>query len=552
MGNSNENDSLREYGWHLDAPELLGILRDGVIIADAADNVVVGWNPAAEQIFGYPSEEAIGMSISKLAPERLRSRHQAGLARYAATGSGYFLEHHDPLELPAVTKSGEEIIVEFQLTPIRDRPNGRLYAAAIVRDVTERVRQAETQRQLQEATASHQRLEAIGELATGVAHDFSNLLMVIMNQIDLVVEGDALRPADRKSLKAVLEAVERGTSLSRQLLAFARKSIVSPSAVSLNDAIMAAARFMELTLGSEIHLRLELSEDIPRTMMDPGQVDQLLMNLALNARDAMPTGGTLTIGTDVRALPAQATSVEQTQLPSGSYVRVWVADTGVGMDEETRQRIFEPFFTTKTRERGTGMGLAMVYGAVNQAGGHIYCTSAPGRGTRFEILLPAAAVTSEASEQITDAVSVPLRSGNILLVDDDPALVNVVTQVLVRAGHRVSSASSAAEALHLAEEQGPFELLVSDVVMPGMNGVELAGRLKSSGMVGGVLLMSGYPEGALPVDAGPTEDQMILLQKPFPREHLLKHVADLLSKRNEAQEAVTAEAPAAEVDWRHR
>ena len=517
------------FDWRLEAADLLAVLRDGVIIADAAENRIVGWNPAAEQIFGYPLEEATGMSISVLVPERLRARHEAGLARYAATGTGHFLDNHDPLELPALTKSGEEIVVEFQLTPMRESRDGRLYAAAIVRDVTGRVREAESQRKLQESAAASQRLEAVGQLATGVAHDFSNLLMVIMGSIELALVSGELEPDQKESLEAVMRAAERGSSLSRQLLAFSRKSIVSPSAVSLNEALANAAQLLEVMLGSTINLDLQLGDDLPRTMIDAAHVDQILTNFALNAKDAMPAGGTLTIATDVLHLPDQSAEVLENELPNGVYVRVRVTDTGVGMTETTRQRVFEPFFTTKTRERGTGMGLAMVYGIVSQAGGYISCISAPERGTTFEILLPAASVVADPYQE-EEVAPVVTKAANILLVDDDPALVDVVTKILERGGHQIISTTSPIEAIRLADEHGPFDLIVTDVVMPMMNGVELARELLASNSISTVLLVSGYPEGALPTDVELGAGEMRLLQKPFTGDQLLQYVAELTSR----------------------
>lgn len=519
--------------WKLEAVELLDMLRDGVIVVEAAENRIVGWNPAAEKIFGYRPEEAIGMSVSELAPDRLRARHEAGISRYAATGTGHFVENHDPLELPAVTKSGEEIFVEFQLSPIGHSPDGRPYAAAIVRDVTDRIAEQEAQKQLQEIAASSQRLEAVGGLATGVAHDFNNLLAVIATRIDAVLATGGLDAEQTKALEAVVGATERGASLSRQLLAFASKSIVTPSELSLNDALANAAHFLELTLGPGIRLDLQLGEDLPRTMMDPAQVDQVLAHFALNAKDAMPDGGTLTISTDVVTFPAQLAKLHEREVAPGLYVRVGIEDTGIGMDEPTRSRIFEPFFTTKPRGRGTGMGLAMIYGIVTQAGGYIHCESSPGRGAVFEILLPAASIARDHYMGEKDIAPVATRSADILVVDDDPALLGAVVRILERGGHSVVATSSSVEALRLAEEKGAFDLLVSDVVMPEMNGLELARELRRQGIVDQVLLMSGYPEGALPVDVTLGDEEIVLMEKPFGREDLLKNVAERIAAQAE-------------------
>lgn len=515
----------RSFDWDLEASDLLKVLRDGVIVADAAENLIVGWNPAAEQIFGYSSEEAIGMAVSSLMPERMRERHEAGLARYAATGEGHFVDNHDPLELPGLTKSGVEIAVEFQLTPLRQSHDGRLYAVAIVRDVTERNEEAEARRKLEEAAAASQRLEAVGQLATGVAHDFNNLLTVILGQIYFVKDAPQLDAEKRESLEAVVAAAERGASLSRQLLTFSRKSIVTRSAVSLNDALTSAAKFLGRTLGADIALNLELSPSLPRTMMDAAQVDQVLANLALNARDAMPDGGSLTICTDLKSLLA----VDQGEVPPGVYVSLTVTDTGIGMDEEVRRRVFEPFFTTKPRERGTGMGLAMVYGIVAQAGGFVRCESTLGEGTTFEILLPAAALIPDMGESPELPTAIAITGGaRILLVDDDPAILSAVVRILERAGHVVTHKNDAVAALEVANQSSDsFDLLISDVVMPRMNGLDLARELTSNQKVGRVLLMSGYPEGA--VSAGELQnDGFSFLPKPFTPDTLLQRVAESL------------------------
>ena len=537
--------SKERFGWELEASELLEVLRDGVIIVDAAENRIVAWNTAAEQIFGYSPEEAIGMSVSELAPERLRPRHEAGIARFATTGEGYFVDNHDPLELPALTKAGEEIFVEFQLSPIRRPPHEPPYAAAIVRDVTPRVQEAEAQKQLQEIASATQRLEAVGGLATGAAHDFNNLLTVITTRIDLLLEAQDLGREEKETLQAVMGAAERGASLARQMLAFASKSVVTPAAVSLNEALTNAANFLGATLGPGIHLELQLTEDLPRTMIDPVQVDQILVNFALNAKDAMPNGGKLTIGTDLKTVAVAPPPRRPSKITPGVYVRVLVRDTGIGMDEDIRRRIFEPFFTTKPRGRGTGMGLAMVYGIVAQAGGHIHCESAPGDGALFEILLPAASIKEDHYLKEKEIAPVVTKRGEILLVDDDPALLGSVTQILERGGHHVVSASSAEEALRIVEGGHSFDILVSDIVMPGKNGIELARELRRRGVIDAVILMSGYPEGALPQGLGQLDSEdMTFLQKPFTREGMLKHVADLTGAGSTPDPTGSAEGPA--------
>lgn len=516
--------SKGRFEGQLEALELVEILRDGVIIVDAVENRVVAWNPAAEMIFGYTAEEAIGMEVSDLAPERLRARHNAGIARYASTGTGHFVDNHDPLELPALNKSGEEIHVEFQLSPIHHSPDGRLYAAAVVRDVTDRMLELEAQKKLQEETATAHRLEAVGGLATGVAHEFNNLLTVIITHVDSVLHEVSLDPEPVSGLRAVLEAADRGASLSRQLLAFASKSMVTPGAMSLNDALTDSEAFLRLTLGPAIKLELQLDRDLPLTMMEPSQVDHVFTNIALNARDAMPDGGTLTISTDLVRFPAQPGDARETKVPPGAYVRVRAEDTGTGMSEDTRRRVFEPFFTTKPRGQGTGMGLATVYGIVNQAGGFIRCVRTSESGTLFEILLPEASIAHEpyVEEEIAPVVQ---KQGEILVVDDDEALLRSVKKILERGGHNVTATSSAVEAVRLAEEGRRFDLLVSDVVMPEMNGVELVRTLRGRGTVDSVLLMSGYPEGAL-ASEGKLDDGLTLLQKPFTRERILKLVAE--------------------------
>jgi len=376
--------------------------------------------------------------------------------------------------------------------------------------------------QLQRDLAQAQKLEAIGRLAGGVAHDFNNVLTAILGSAELLLLDAPRGGASREEVQIIRDAAVRAQELIRQLLAFSARQVLQPAVVDLNDLVKNLGRMLRRLIGEDLALLTELGPDLGAVRVDPGQVEQVLVNLAVNARDAMPDGGRLTIRT------ANVDVSEAAELPIGRYVLIEVADTGTGMDAATMARAFEPFFTTKERGKGTGLGLASVYGIVRQSGGHIGLTSAPGAGTTFRIHLPRVEAAVDAAHE-APAVAAPAAGTETILVAEDEQMVRVlVRKVLEQAGYTVLLAGGGSEALQLAERHtGPIHLLVTDVVMPGMSGRELARQLVTKRAGTKVLFLSGYADDAV-ARHGVLEPGTAFMQKPFTPSALARRVREVL------------------------
>jgi signal transduction histidine kinase len=378
----------------------------------------------------------------------------------------------------------------------------------------ERKRTEDALRQSEEQLRQAQKMEAVGRLAGGIAHDFNNLLTVITSYTDLLLED--LDPGDpiREDVGQIRKAAEGAAALTRQLLAFSRQQALAPRVLSLKTSIASAEPLLERLIGEDVHLTTSVAPDLGAVKADPGQLEQVIINLAVNARDAMPTGGRLTI---------EAANVE-----GGRYVMLALSDTGIGMDEETKSRIFEPFFTTKAAGKGTGLGLATVYGIVKQSGGFIGVQSELGRGTTFQVYLPR---VDEPAETDTAGAALPEPRGGsetVLVVEDEPPVRIVTRQVLERYGYAVLEAPDGETALHLAaKHHGPIHLLLTDVVMPGLSGRQLAEQLGRLRPAIKVLYASGYAENAL-AHHGIPESGISYLRKPFAPETLARRVRDVL------------------------
>ena len=511
------------------APDaIVGIGRDGVILLV---------NAQVEALFGYAREELLGQPVEILVPERFRTAHGSHRARY----------FHDPrtrpmgagLDLFGRRRDGEEFPAEISLSSI-ETDNGTIGIAAI-RDVSDRVvaarererLEAEAERErLQNKLHEAQRLESLGQLAGGIAHDFNNLLAVIINYAAFVAEdlqtasekGETERwSSAREDIEQIRLAGERASHLTHQLLAFARREVVQPEVVDVNDIVRDIEQLLRRTLGEHVELQSSLATDLHQVLIDPGQVEQILVNLAVNARDAMPDGGTLQIDTaniDVDA----AYTASRPDLSPGPYVRLRVSDTGVGMPSETLQRAFDPFFTTKPAGQGTGLGLATVYGIIQQAGGRSQIYSEPGVGTTVSVLLPA---TEQATKHAEPSEDSPTRrcEETILLVEDEAALREVTRRILSAAGYNVIVASDGLEALQVAEaHDAQIDMLLSDVVMPQMNGPLLAERLIAQRPSIRVLLMSGFAQPILD-SGGHLGAGIALIEKPFSGPALLAKIA---------------------------
>ncbi|HEY6555157.1 MAG TPA: ATP-binding protein, partial [Vicinamibacteria bacterium] len=421
-------------------------------------------------------------------------------------------------EVAGRRKDGRDFPMELAVAEFR--LGSKRAFAGIVRDLTDR-------RQLEEQFRQAQKMEAVGQLAGGVAHDFNNLLGVITGYCELAIQQLPSDDAARARIAQVLKAAERATGLTRQLLAFSRRQVLAPSVVDLNALLGDLTKMLHRLVGEDVELHSRLAA-VGSVRVDPGQIEQVVMNLVVNARDAMPRGGTLAIETD--DVDAEAVRVQaHWRIEPGRYVRLRVTDTGEGMGPETLARVFEPFFTTKPAAKGTGLGLATVYGIVKQSGGHVVVESAVGRGTTFSIYLP------RVDEPLTRVVTPePLAAApvgaTILLVEDQQGLRDLVQEMLESLDYRVLVAKDAEEALSAARGQrDEIHLLLSDVVMPNMSGPELAAVLQTERPRIKVLFMSGYTSEQLGHHGaeGPT---IRVLEKPFTLHGLARRVQETLTQ----------------------
>jgi PAS domain S-box-containing protein len=510
---------------------LLDLMPDAVVAVNH-DGAIVLVNAQVEAVFGYAREELLGQPVEVLVPGRF-GMHGARRVEYFADprtrpmGAG--------LELFGRRRDGSEFPAEISLASI-ETDDGTL-AIAAARDVSERTRlQAEAERerlanQLQQA----QRLESLGQLAGGIAHDFNNLLAVIINYAAFVSGGlrgaagdsDDARQALSRDVEQIRSAAERAAHLTHQLLAFARREVVQPEVVDVNDLVGAVEQLLRRTLGEHVELHSSLEPDLRAVLIDPGQLEQILVNLAVNARDAMPDGGTLRIDTANVDVDEHYAASRPDLLP-GPHVRLRVSDTGIGMSPETARRVFDPFFTTKPAGQGTGLGLATVYGIIQQAGGRAQIYSEPDVGTTFTVLLPASEQMSAPARQLEPAAGV--GEGTILLAEDEQALREITRRILAAAGYQVIVAANGPEALAAAgAHDGAIDLLLSDVIMPRMPGPELAERLLEQRPSVGVLLMSGFAQPILD-SGGHLQAGMTMIEKPFSGPVLLAKVAEILGR----------------------
>jgi signal transduction histidine kinase len=377
-------------------------------------------------------------------------------------------------------------------------------------------------RQLQHQLLQAQKLEAIGRLAGGVAHDFNNVLTAILGSTELLLLDTPAGAAVREELEIIRDAATRAQELIRQLLAFSARQVLQPAVVDLNALVQSLGRMLRRLIGEDIRLTTAPGAGLGAVRVDPGQIEQVLVNLAVNARDAMPDGGRLTIGT------SNADVVASDDLPRGRYVVLQVTDSGVGMTPEILARVFEPFFTTKERGKGTGLGLATVYGIVQQSDGHVRVDSAPGAGTTFRVYLPRVEAPVEAPREAAPVTAPEAGSETVLVAEDEPLVRVLVRKTLTQAGYRVLEAGGGEEALQLAaRHDGTIHLLVTDVVMPGMSGRELMRRLAEVRPSVKVLYMSGYSDEAVERH-GVLDPGTAFMQKPFTPSVLARRVREVL------------------------
>jgi PAS domain S-box-containing protein len=460
----------------------------------------VSANAALVRILGYSTpQELLALDMARDVYADAEERHRL------VEQDTYTNQVYEELEATWKKKDGTRIRVQLSVRASRTTDGHVEFYEAFVRDITD-------QRQLEAQLAQAQKMEAIGRLAGGVAHDFNNLLTVILSYSDLLLEDLPAGSADRDDVTQIRKAAQGASELTRQLLAFSRQQVLQPKVVDLNASVSGIERLLARVLREDIKLRCTLAPDAGTIRVDPGQLEQVIMNLAVNARDAMPGGGLLTIETANVDLDKAYLQVHPLAKP-GPYVMLAVTDNGTGMDAATQARIFEPFFTTKDVGKGTGLGLATVQGIVQQSGGFIWVYSEPNHGTVFKIYLPR---VDEPASRADDVAAADVRGTETVLVVEDVTAVRAVTrEMLSRYGYNVLEAADGTTALQLAASyQAPIHLLLTDVVMPDINGRDLAHRFESTRPEMKVLFMSGYTDDAV-VRHGILQEGIAYLQKPF-------------------------------------
>ncbi|MCS7314132.1 MAG: PAS domain S-box protein [Bryobacterales bacterium] len=476
-----------------------------------SEGKVTSWNGAAQRIFGWAPGEVLGQLLPVI-PEDF------SLAFWNAFEEARRGRSFANLQGIGRHKDGRRLELEVWGAPL-SHPESGDGVLVLFADVTQR-------KWLEEQLRQAQKMEALGRLAGGVAHDFNNLLTIISGYGELLL-AQVEEPL-REDVRAILESAERATAVTRQLLALSRRQASQPRVVDLNAIIRGMEKIIRRALGEHIALELSLRSSLWPIKADPSQLEQILLNLAVNARDAMPQGGRLVIATTNCA----RTETAALGLPPGHYVRLTVRDTGEGLDPETCRRIFEPFFSTKPTDKGTGLGLAIVYGIVKQGGGEIFVDSRRGEGTVFTIYLPRASGIPESHVAPAPAPPKAERGETILLVEDEDAVRRLVRDMLVRHGYAVLEAADGERALQLFERHAErIALLLTDVVMPGMSGRELAARVRARRPELKVVYMSGYTGDALGERGGP-EPGITLIQKPFTPRTLLRRLREALTGPN--------------------
>jgi PAS domain S-box-containing protein len=481
--------------------------------------IIIDWNPQAQAIFGWSRAEAIGKVLADLiVPESHRQGHRDGVSRYLRSGASAILGKR--LQLDGLRRDGTGIKVELSVTALRRR--GGTVFNGFVRDLTEAIA-------AEERTRQSEKMEAVGQLVGGIAHDFNNTLTVITGTIDLLIAGVADDPQLWSIAKLISEAADRGAELTGQLLAFARKQPLQPRETDINQLIVGAQGLFRRSLGEQIEIEARLEQDAWPALVDPTQLTTALLNLAINARDAMPGGGKLTLETRNVVLDESYAAANREVLP-GSYVMIAVSDSGDGIPDAILDRVFEPFFSTKAVGKGTGLGLSMVYGFVKQSNGHIKIYSEQGHGTTIKVYLPhSGAQPGHAAAAVSPGPAILGGNETVLIVEDDPLVRNYVNTRLRNLGYQTMEAGNAAEAIAIAESGAKFDLLFTDVIMSGaMNGRQLADEIAKRRPGMKVLFTSGYTENAI-VHHGRLDPGVLLLAKPYRNAELARMVRKALT-----------------------
>jgi PAS domain S-box-containing protein len=496
---------------------------DGIIAIDER-GIIENFSGAASRIFGYAADEVIGRNVSVLMPEPDRGRHDGYLRHYLETGEKRVIGLGR--EVQGLKADGTVFPMDLAISEVF-YGNGQRRFVGTVRDLTER-------RGIEEQLRQAQKMEAVGQLTGGLAHDFNNLLSVTLGCAEMLQERTAHDPRAAKLSDTIIEAGRRGAELTNRLLAFSRRQTLEPASVDLSELIAGLRNLLVRTLGEDIEVHTALPKDLPRATVDPAQVENAVLNLAINARDAMSDGGSLTISVDRARLDDDYVH-RNPDVNAGDYLLIAVSDTGIGMSKEVQARVFDPFFTTKPLGKGSGLGLSMVYGFAKQSGGHVKIYSEPGIGTTVRLYLPQStgeariAVTAPATDQ-----GAPATGRETVLVAEDDALVRgYVTDQLNNLGYQVIAAPDGRSALAVIETDRPIDLLFTDVVMPGgMNGRELAEAALARRPGLKVLFTTGYTEDVM-VLRGKLAPGVQILNKPYGRAALARKLRAVLDSATE-------------------
>ena len=497
-------------------------MTDAFVMVDM-EGRLLEWNSVYRGMLGYTDEELHRLTFMDLTPDRWREMEEKIVAEQLLP-CGY----SEVYEKEYFRKDGTLLPVELHTFLLREGDGRPVGMWAIVRDISRRKANADERQRLAEQLRQAQKLEAVGRLAGGVAHDFNNLLSVILGYGEIVLEDLHREHPSHEMVSRIYQAGIRARELTRQLLAFSRKQLLEMHVVDMNSVVSGFDKLLRRVIGEDIELRLTLGDQAIFVKADTSQLEQVLMNLGVNARDAMPDGGTLTIETNIVDLDEHYAEQRPGVAP-GTYAMICVSDTGCGMDRDTMARIFEPFFTTKAKDKGTGLGLATSYGIIKQHGGNIWVYSEPGKGATFKIYLPLAAADGTL---ITAAVVEPddvRGSGTILLAEDNEQVRDLANTILRRQGYTVIAAADGRAALAVMENyEGPLHLLLTDVVMPGMSGSDLSSRLTRQFPGLKVLYMSGYTENVIS-HCGVVNAGVNFIQKPFSGQSLTVKVRQVLT-----------------------
>ncbi len=493
----------------------LNSIGDGVVVTDT-ENIVQFMNPVAARMVEMKPEDCVGRPMEDI----LSVEYGDDQAEDDGGGVAYI-----------VSGTGTRTAVDANSSPLQDESDRARGTVWVYRDISERLASQQALRESRDQLRHAQKMEAVGRLSGGIAHDFNNLLTVILGYTRILSEelqNEGVPDTDTltNDVEGIQKAARRSVSLTRQLLAFSRRQVLKPTRVNLNDAVRDLEKMLRRLITEQVRLHLNLKADPGDVYVDPGQMEQVLMNLVVNARDAMDGGGRIRIRTFNLELSEPVTSVAG-RAEAGHWICLEVEDSGCGMDEQTREKIFDPFFTTKEAGVGTGLGLSTVYGIVRQTNGHIDLDSAPGQGTTFRILLPPYDGAGEAKHAETGPIENHSGSERVLLVEDDDAIRSMLARILREHGYTVIETQSGGEALLIAEDENTrFDLLVTDQVMPHITGLRLSERIREFRPEVGILLISGYPE-EFP-ERNKLPEGAVFLPKPFEPDDLLRSVRQVL------------------------